>query len=359
VHAWVDRVHGERVRPFLIVPPLTVTPVRQAILSVNGQAAPLVVRVRAGADAVKGRVGLALPEGYRAEPESHEVTLERVGDEAVLRFAVTPPPGASGRVSIRPEARVVGPDGQPGQAWSFREDLVDYPHIPVQLVLQPAAVDIVPLALKRPEGLVGYLEGSADSVAEDLEHVGLRIELLDDATLRAGDLGRYSAIVVGIRAYNTRPIMRAAHPRLMRYVEAGGTLVVQYNTHSRFSPLDQPIGPFPLELSNVRVTDENASVAPVDASHPLLRAPNELGPADFEGWVQERGVYFASKWDSRYTPLFRMADPGEAPQEGSTLVARHGKGRYVYTGLAFFRQLRAGVPGAYRLMVNLLAPEKP
>jgi hypothetical protein len=140
----------------------------------------------------------------------------------------------------------------------------------------------------------------------------------------------------------------------MDYVKAGGTLVVQYNTNNRLATLATPIGPCPLELGRDRITDENAAMVAIDPAHPVLRAPNVIGPADFAGWVQERGIYFASKWDRCYQPVFRIADPGEKPLEGSTLVARHGKGRYVYTGLAFFRQLPAGVPGAYRLFVNLL-----
>ncbi|MFN7133279.1 MAG: PIG-L family deacetylase, partial [Myxococcales bacterium] len=188
----------------------------------------------------------------------------------------------------------------------------------------------------------------------DLAHVGVRVDALDDEALRSGDLDRYAAIVTGIRAWNTRAALKGAHARLMRYVEGGGTLLVQYVTHSHIAPLESPIGPYPLEIGRDRITDETAAMTPLDPKHPALRAPNPLGPADFEGWVQERGIYFASKWDERYRPLFSMADPGEAPLLGSTLVAAHGRGRYVYTGLALFRQLPAGVPGAYRLLANLL-----
>jgi hypothetical protein len=140
----------------------------------------------------------------------------------------------------------------------------------------------------------------------------------------------------------------------MDYVKAGGTLVVQYNTNSRLAALAGPIGPCPLELGRDRVTDENAAVKLLDPRSPLVTTPNRIDAADFVGWVQERGIYFASKWDKCYQPLFEIADPGEAASQGSTLVARHGKGRYVYTGLAFFRQLPAGVPGAYRLFANFL-----
>ncbi len=351
VYAWTDRVHGERVRPFLVVPPATVTPTRDAVLSPNGRPAPVEFRVRAGADGVRGVVSPGLPKGWTSKPASHPVALDRAGDEVTVRFEVTPGKNAA-PVEVRPSIRIAG------RTWSLREDLIDYPHIPPQVVLQPASLRLAPVSLQIPEGLVGYVPGSGDSISEDLLHVGVPVEILDDAAIRSGDLSRYAAIVVGIRAYNAREVVRGAHERLMKFVEQGGTVVVQYNTTSRWEPFDLTIGPFPLTLSNGRITDETARMTPVHPKHPLLRAPNRITEADFDGWVQERGIYFADKWDDRYEPLFRAADPGEQPLEGGTLFARHGKGRYVYTGLAFFRQLRAGVPGAYRLFVNFMGASR-
>jgi len=348
VHAWTDRVHGERVRPFLVVPPITATPTRDAVMLPNGKSGAVALRIRAGKDGARGTVRLPLPSGWKSEPAAQEVSLARAGDETTLRFDVrAPKDGAS--IRVRPEVTV------DGKAWSWREDTSDYPHIPVQTVLQPASLRLTPLRLELPRGKIGYLQGSGDSIAEDLVHVGAEVETIDDELLRTGDLDRFAAIVVGIRAYNTRPAVVANHDRLMAYAERGGVVVVQYVTVSRWAPLEVPVGPFPLEIGPGRVTDETAEMIPVDAKDPLLLAPNLLTPADFEGWVQERGLYFASKWDPRYRPLFRAQDPGEDPQEGSTLVATVGKGRYVYTGLAFFRQLRAGVPGAYRLFSNLVS----
>ncbi len=345
--AWTDPVQGERLRTVLLQPPATVTPTRDAVLSANGKPAPLVVRVRAARDGVEGAVQLALPEAWKATPAQQPVKLAKAGDETQVRFELTHTAQAKAG-TVRPTLQV------DGRTWSFREDVIDYAHIPFQTVLQPSTVLAVPVQLTLPKGRVGYVRGSGDSVAEDLAHVGVQVELLDDATLRSGDLSRFSAIVLGVRAYNVREAVRSAHARLMTYVERGGTVVVQYNTHNRLAPLQSPIGPYPLELDRDRITDERSAVEFVDPKHPVLRTPNALTPADFEGWVQERGIYFASKWDERYQPLFRMADPEEAPLVGSTLFARHGKGTYVYTGLAFFRQLPAGVPGAYRLFVNLL-----
>jgi len=158
-----------------------------------------------------------------------------------------------------------------------------------------------------------------------------------------------------VRAFNANPRLAIHRERLMQYVERGGRLLVQYNTNSRVGPLNASLGPYPLDIGRDRVTDETAAMTPLDPKEPLLSAPNKLTAADFEGWVQERGLYFASKWDERYRPVFAMNDPGEEPLRGGLLVARHGKGTYVYTGIAFFRQLPSGVPGAYRLLANLLA----
>jgi LmbE family N-acetylglucosaminyl deacetylase len=346
VHASTDRVLGERVRPFTIVPPATVTPLRDAVMS-PGRRAPLAVRVRAGRDAVNAKIELELPAGWTAQPASQPVSLAKLGDETTVSFDVSPAPGAAAGAA-RPVVRIGD------AAWSLREDLIDYPHIPAQLVLRPASVELVPLSIKLPTGRIAYVKGSGDSIAADLTHVGLAVDELDDDALRTGDLSRYTAVVLGIRAYNTRAAVRAAHPRLMAYAEHGGTVIVQYNTLD----FDGPIGPFPLELGRDRITDENAAVTFIDPKHPVLHHPNEITAADFTGWIQERGIYFGAKWNQRYVPILRFSDPGEGPLDGGLLVARHGKGRYIYTGLVFFRELPAGVPGAYRLFANLLAGGK-
>jgi LmbE family N-acetylglucosaminyl deacetylase len=348
-YTWTDRVHGERARAFLIAPPATVTPSRQAIMLPNGQHGTVLLRVRAGQDDLTGQVTLPLPTGWSVQPAQAPVHLTRVGDETVVRFAVTPPSMANA-IDVRPTIEVAG------KRWSsYREDVIDYPHIPMQVVLQPATLRLAPIELRLPTGTFGYIPGSGDTLAEDLAHVGLNVETLDDSTIRSGDLSRYAAIIVGIRAYNTRDVLRTAHERLMSYVENGGTVVVQYNTSSDRDPLQIPVGPFPLTIGRDRVTDENAVMTPVDPQAPILQSPNLIAAADFANWVQERGLYFANTWDDRYQPIFRVADPDEEPLLGSTLVARFGEGKYVYTGLAFFRQLPAGVPGAYRLLANLIA----
>jgi LmbE family N-acetylglucosaminyl deacetylase len=346
VHTWTDPVQGERVRPLVIVPPATVTPLRDAVLA-PGRAGPLEVRVRAGRDAVTGTIELTLPAGWTAKPASHAVTLAKAGDEITVRFDVKP--GAKAKAGdATPRVRV-------GDAtWSLREDTIDYAHIPMQLVLRPATVRLVPIELRLPTGRIGYVRGSGDTIPSDLAHVGLEVEDIDDETLRSGKLAAYSTIILGIRAHNTRPVLVRSHARLMEYVKGGGTLLVQYVTLTETGPL----GPSPLELGRERITDETAVPTFLAPKNALLQKPNRIVKADFDGWVQERGIYFATKWDAKYTPLLRFADPGEAPLDGSLVVAQHGKGRFIYTGLVFFRQLPAGVPGAYRLFANLVSGGK-
>jgi hypothetical protein len=227
----------------------------------------------------------------------------------------------------------------------------------VQTWLADADVRLVPLALATGGTKIGYIPGPGDEVAASLRRVGYDVTVLNDEALRASaaSLARYDAIVVGVRAFNANQRLHAAHDTLMKYVENGGTLVAQYNTNSRLGPLTEPIGPYPFEISHDRVTDETAPVTFTDLGHPALNIPNKITGLDFEGWIQERGLYFANRWDPKYQTVLTTHDFGEKPLAGSLLWARHGKGTFVYTGLAFFRELPAGVPGAYRLFANLLA----
>jgi hypothetical protein len=300
--------------------------------------------VRAGRDAVDGTVDLTVPAGWTVTPASHKVTLAKMGDETIVRFEVRAGPRAAAG-EARPTVRTGG-----GGASSLREDVIDHAHIPVQSVLQTAGVRLVPIDLKLPTGRVAYLMGSGDSIAADLAHVGLTVDELDDDALRTADLSRYTAIVVGIRAYNTRAAVARNHGRLLAYAERGGTLIVQYNTVDLLGPL----GPTGFEIGRDRITDENAAPTFIERSEPILAKPNALNASDWHGWVQERGIYFAKAWDASARPLLRFSDPGDGPLDGALVVQKLGKGRYIYTGLALFRQLPAGVPGAYRLLANLI-----
>ena len=352
-HGEVDRVDGERLRPVEVLPPVTVTPAAHVLMLPNGAARPLRVRVMAHADGQSGVVSIGAPDGYRIAPKSAPFSLAKAGDAVELTFTVTPPRGAAQDGTLEALAQTAG---GVGVSAALRRDAVDHPHIPARTVLSAARVRAVPFVLKTGKRRVGYIPGAGDEVAESLRQVGYDVTVLDAEALATGDLGRYDAIVAGIRAYNVDPSLGDRHPRLMDYVARGGTYLVQYITSTRRRPLgDVPIGPFPFVIDHDRVTDESAEMTAVDPKARALTTPNAIGPEDFAGWVQERGLYFAREWDPHYAPLLSAHDPDEAPLTGATLVARHGKGAFVYTGLAFFRQLPAGVPGAYRLLANLLA----
>lgn len=241
----------------------------------------------------------------------------------------------------------------PQDAWTERA--IHYDHVPPLTLRQPLRVKDVPVSLQLGGKRIGYIPGPGDRVAESLAAVGYAVTLLPLEKLATEPLDGLDAVVVGIRALNQGPELGAYKDKLRAYMEGGGRVLVQYQTQSKLAPLKSDIFPYPLELGRERVTDENAAMVALDPREPLLHTPNPLTAADFAGWVQERGLYFAQKWDPRYRAVFAMADVDETPLQGGLLVAKVGKGTFAYTGLAFFRQLPAGVPGAYRLLANLLA----
>jgi LmbE family N-acetylglucosaminyl deacetylase len=350
LYRWVDRVRGELYRPVAIVPRVTVNLAERVLVFPDAGAKQLRVTLRNNsAEGASGVLRPRLPAGWSAHPAEANFALKSKGEEVRLSFTLTPPSAASsGTLWFQ-----LGPsDEMQPRARSIIE--IDYEHIPQQTLFPEAEARLVRADVKRRGTRIGYVMGSGDEVPEALRQVGYEVAMLSDEELAEADFARFDAIVTGVRAYNTRPRLRAAQRRLLEYVERGGTLVVQYNTDDR-SLEGFALGPYPLKLSATRVTMEEAPVRLVAPDDPLLTTPNRITTADFEGWVQERGLYFPSEWDARYRPLFAAADPGEAESRGLTLVARYGRGVYVYTPLAWFRQLPAGVPGAFRLFVNLVS----
>jgi LmbE family N-acetylglucosaminyl deacetylase len=340
-----DPVKGEMYRPFVITPPVTAT--FDEKVYAFGTEKPKRVRItRTAGAAVSGVLRLKTESGFSASPAEVPFTFSARGEEKPVTFTVTPPAGASA-ATLRAEA-VVG-----GKVHSRGLVRVDYPHIPLQTLFPPAEAKVLRLDVKAPQAPVGYVMGSGDEVPEALRQMGYTVTLLSDDELQNGDLSRYAAIVTGIRAYNTRPRLKQEEARLLDYVEKGGTLVAQYNTTGDL--VTEQLGPYPFKISRDRVTVEEAPVKFLNPASSLLLFPNNLTPADFDGWVQERGLYFPGTWDPRYETVVETHDPGEGEKPGGLLFARHGKGAFVYTGYAFFRQLPAGVPGAYRFFVNLVS----
>jgi LmbE family N-acetylglucosaminyl deacetylase len=346
MNRWTDPVLGERYRPFELHPPVTANLSAGVVVFPRAERKRIRVALRSEIDGAKGTVRAIVPAGWSVAPASAPFAIAKRDDEQYIAFAVTPPASpAEGELRI-----VVEVEGW--QPYSLSHVTIDYPHIPVQTLLPHARAKLVRADIATDGRRIGYVMGAGDEVPEMLRQIGYEVVLLSDDELEAADLSTYDAIVLGVRAYNTRKRLPHVQERLFDWVRAGGTLVSQYNTLERDMPA---VAPVPLRISRERVTVEESPVTILAPGHPLLTTPNAIGAKDFEGWIQERGLYFPDQWDPKYEPLLGMADPGENETRGALLFLEHGDGAFVYAPLSFFRQLPAGVPGAYRLFANLVA----
>jgi len=336
--------------PLAVVPPFSVetSPSTQVIPAAANPSAQLSVVVRTTADHGSGIVHPEMPSGWVVDPPSASVEFSKTG-EHTSEFKVLPDGAKEARYQVRALLNASGRDYSEGYSLVTRPDIGGFFYY--QPSLQRASV----VEVKVPQGLkVGYVMGAGDDIPTVLRQLGLDVTILTADDLEHGDLSHFGTIVLGIRAYDTREDVKKYHQRLLDYVQAGGTLLVQYNT----SPSEFNAGhylPYPADLSRARVTVEEAPVTMLDPQNPVFHYPNQITARDFDGWVQERGLYFMDQWDAHFTPLLACNDPGESPQKGGLLLAQYGKGHYLYTGYAFFRQLPFGVPGAIRLYVNLLS----
>lgn len=287
-------------------------------------------------------------ETWKIDPSQQAFQLAAAGDTAKFVFKITAP-----KTSTISTAKLTAAATIDGEKYHNQRQEVSYPHLPRQLLQPPAVMQAVSFDLETRGHTVGYLPGAGDTLAENLQEMGYAVKILDDANLTSKDLEGIDAVVVGVRAFNVRNNIANAMPVLFSYVENGGTVIVQYNRHDKLKA--DKVAPYDLHISNDRVTDEKAPVKFLAPDSPILNTPNKITSADFDGWVQERGLYFPNKWDARFTPILAFNDIGEDPHEGALLAAKYGKGHYIYTGLGFFRQLPAGVPGAYRLFANMVS----
>jgi hypothetical protein len=360
VHRHRDQAVGEVRRPLRIVPRLEVAVSDNLLVWPTSRREPRHLQVTLTSHAaapVHGRLEAAVEGGGKPWPAVRPLPFTLApGDDQVLDLTVAPPAALSpGRYNLKLAAVLDGPDDDGSQRFDLAVPVIDYPHIRPTPQPAPAAVTISAADVKLPPlKRVGYVRGASDRVPEFLRQAGLPLELLGPKDLTEGDLGRYDAIVLGSRAYETDPALSHANRRLLDYARDGGLVIVQYQ---QYPFIEGRFAPFTLDIARPhdRITDETAAVTLLDPANPVFHTPNEIGAADWDGWVQERGLYFAHTWDPSYKPLLAMADPGGQPLQGGLLVAPVGKGTYVYTGLAFFRQLPSGIPGAYRLFANLLA----
>ncbi|MCK8520604.1 PIG-L family deacetylase [Aquimarina sp. D1M17] len=342
-----DPVKGEVYKPFEIIPALSASIKDKVIIYANGPTKQIPVTIKSWKNNSKGSISLNHPNGWTVEPAKIDFELSQKGEEKTVTFQLTAPQNQSeGYISPNILAN--------GESFSNEVVTIDYDHIPFQTVVLPSETKVVKLDIQKKGQNIGYIEGAGDVVPESLQQIGYNVTLINPEAISPTNLSSYDAIVIGIRAYNTLEELKFKQQYLLEYVKNGGNLIVQYNTSHRLK-VKENLGPFPIKLSRDRVTDENAKITFLAPEHQVLNSPNKITQKDFKGWVQERGLYFPNEWAQEYTAILASNDVGESQKKGSLLVAKYGKGYYVYTGLSFFREFPAGVSGAYRLFANMIS----
>jgi len=352
VYKYTDPAKGEIYQPVQIAPPVTAN-IQDNVYIFNSQQPQTVqVKLEAFEKIGSGTVSLDAPPGWKISPERVQFTNKNKGDEWEQDFTITP----SGNKSQTGILEATITHDRDNAAYKAGILSIHYNHIPNITLFPAAQAKLVQLDLKIAGKKIGYINGAGDLVPEALKQVGYEVHQLSENEILNGDLSGYDAIIVGVRAYNVDPRLVIEQPKLMEYVKNGGNLLVQYNNSNGL--VTKNIGPYPFKVVNERVTDENAKITIIDPNNPVLNYPNKITPADFDGWVQERGLYFTKDADPQYQKVLKMGDPGESSKDGALITTQYGKGRFIYTSLAFFRQLPAGVPGAYRLFINMINKPK-
>ena len=294
-----------------------------------------------------GTLQLEAPAGWKVSPAKQSFNLKAVGERKQFTFIITAPAQST-------TAKIIACAEINGVRYRNRREEISYPHIPRQLLQPLASLKAVSLDLAIRGKKIGYIPGAGDTVSEAIKQMGYDVTMLDGEELTTNRLQGFDAVVIGVRAFNVRTDLVSRLPALFAFVESGGSVIEQYNRPGNDLKTDQ-LAPYELHLSGDRVTDENAAITFLAPDHPVLNTPNKITSADFDGWVQERGIYFPNQWNDHFIPILACNDAGESPLKGGLLVAQYGKGYFVYTGLVFFRELPAGVPGAYRLFANLVS----
>jgi LmbE family N-acetylglucosaminyl deacetylase len=345
---YVDRTQGELVRPIAVAPPAGIELADPTLLFPGQGPKTVTVSLTASEKPAAGEMRIDLARGWTANPANRPFRLS-AGEQQEIRFEVSPPSIDSTAV-----ATITARSGD--REFDYGTKTISYPHFPVQVLFPRAEARLTRTDVKVLARTVAYIAGAGDEMPQSLRQLGCEVRLLSSSDLVERDLRGFDAIVTGPRAYNLRPDLRANQHRLLDYVRDGGTLIVQYNWPENDL---HDLAPYPLEIGRERVTVEEAPVSFPNPSHALLHQPNEITDRDFEGWIQERGLYFARSWDPRFEPVLASQDPAEKPLPGGMLYAKYGKGVYIYTAYSWFRQLPAGVPGAFRVFANLLSAGRP
>ena len=345
VYKYTDQVRGEVYQPLIIGPTVTASIADKAYVFSGNTSKTIQVQLKSFKEKSSGTIVPDVPAGWKVMPEKIDFDLPVKGQEKTVEFSISPGgPKSSGTLRFTVNSG--------GKSFNRGTKVIDYDHIPLQTLFPLSEARVERVDLKTAGKRIAYLAGAGDLIPEALEQVGYQVSILSESQILNSNLSSYDAIITGVRLYNVNENLNVIQPKLMEYVNNGGTLLVQYNVNN---PLKiQQIGPYPFRISRERVTDENARVTLLAKDHPVLNYPNKITEKDFEGWIQERGLYFTSDADAKYSRILSMNDPGEKASDGSLIVAEYGKGRFVYTSLVFFRELPAGIPGAFRLFVNLI-----
>ncbi len=347
IYKYNDPVKGEVYQPFQILPYAVSQIASKVVIFNDDQPKEIPVRIKGYRDAISGFVELNVPEGWKVSPEQIDFQLKNKGEELDVVFTVIPTKDQS-EGYMKPQVTIEG------SAYDKSLVEINYDHIPKQSVLLPAESKVVRLNLDKKGESIAYIKGAGDEVPKYLKQIGYEVTEIAPENISLNTLLQFDAVILGIRAYNTVPELKLKQAAILDYVEKGGNVIVQYNT-SHSLVVEENLAPYELKLSRDRVTDENAKVTFISKDHEVLNYPNKITTEDFDGWVQERGLYFPNKWGDEFTPILSFQDNGDEPMEGSLLVAKYGKGHYIYTGLSFFRELPAGVPGAYKLLTNMIS----
>ncbi len=346
VYKYNDDVKGEVYQPLDIVPIVTSAFAEKVYIFKNDREKTITVKVKAGKDAINGNVKLEVPEGWKVSPTEIPFTIDKNGQEVLAVFSVSPSEEVS-EISIK---SIVTVDGQ---TYNLNKIDINYPHIYKQMVLKPAESKAIRLRIKTKNEKIAYIMGAGDEVPKSLTQMGYEVDIIKPNEISAEKLKNYDVVMTGIRAYNVVNALAFIQNILLDFVRNGKTMIVQYNTTDDLVTKD--MSPFPLKISKDRVTEENAEVRFLNPKHPVLNYPNKITADDFKGWKQEQGLNYPNEWDAAFTPILSSNDKGEKPKNGALLIAKYGKGNYVYTGLSFFRELPEGVSGAYRLLANIIA----
>lgn len=346
VYKRTDPVDGEVYQPFEITPPVYMNIDEDVYIFPNQEPKKINVLVTSSTENINGELRLTIPKGWEVRPANVPVAFGRSGGETTYTFEVTPPASPD-------EGFITAVLTTNGKEYNLSKHSIVYDHIPNQTLYPEAKAKIVKLDIEKKGQLVGYIMGAGDNIPKSLEQIGYNVEILNDDLITRQNLKKYDAVILGIRAYNTVERLKFYQPLLLEYVKNGGTMIVQYNTNSRL--VTDELGPYPFSLSRDRVTVEDAKIKILNPQHPVLNFPNKITEKDFDNWVQERGLYFPDNWSKEYEALLSSHDPGETPKDGGLLIASYGEGYYIYTGYSWFRELPAGVPGAYRIFTNLIS----